>query len=299
VFNTILGLLKTAYELGAVYAIMALGVFISYRTLDTPDLTVDSSFTLGGACSAVLAVAGHPFLGVFVGFAAGAAAGAVTALLNTKLKISALLSGILMMIALYSINLRVMGKPNIPLNKAENIFSIVGKIPNGKIIFSTVLLIIVIVLLWMFLNTRLGFALRATGDNEHMVRAAGVNTDLMKLVGMALANALVALSGGVMAQQQKFVEVGMGVGMVVIGLASVIIGEAIFGTHPLLRRLIAVVLGSVVYRLVIGIAMKLGFPADDMKLLTAAIVIIIFAVPNFTGKLNSLKKVNRGAKPTQ
>ncbi|MDR1821858.1 MAG: ABC transporter permease [Oscillospiraceae bacterium] len=293
-FNTILGLLKTAYELGAIYAVMALGVFISYRTLDTPDLTVDSSFTLGAACSAVFALAGHPVIGLLVGFLAGGAAGAITALLNTKLKIAALLSGILMMLGLYSINLRIMGQPNISLARAANIFSIADKIPNGKIILSTGLLIIVVVALWLFLNTKLGLALRATGDNEHMVRASGVDTDTMKLIGMAVANALVALSGSVMAQQQKFTDLNMGVGMVVIGLASVIIGEVIFGTRPILRRLIAVALGSVVYRAVIGAAMQLGLPASDMKLITAVIVIVALALPNLFSGAGSLKKLSKG-----
>jgi len=268
-------------ELGILYAIMALGVFISFRTLNTADLTVDGSFVLGAACSAVLTAAGYPLLGLLVGLLAGMGAGVLTALLTTKLKILPLLSSILVMLALYSVNLRVMGKANISLMNTPTVFNTLhlsfgdaAKFDATKLVVGLAFLLIVMTLLFLFLKTKVGFALRATGDNQHMVRACGIDTDRIQILGLALANGLVGLSGGLIAQYQKFTDVSMGTGMVVIGLASVIIGEAIFGTRPLLRRLCAVVLGSILYRLVIAFAFQLGMPATDLKLVSAVIVTI-------------------------
>ncbi|MGB3914945.1 MAG: ABC transporter permease, partial [Dethiobacteria bacterium] len=260
----------SSVELGVIYAIMSLGVFISFRTLNMPDLTVDGSFVLGAAVSAVLCTAGRPLAGIILALAAGALAGSVTALLHTKLKIQPILSGILTMLALYSINLKVMGnRANIPLLNQKTIFNLPEWMPGpdyAALIISLLLLFTVMILLYFFLKTKIGLVLRATGDNEQMVRALGVSTDLTKLIGLALANALVALSGALIAQYQSFADVGMGIGMVIIGLASVIIGEAIFGTSNLLRRLIAVILGSIVYRLAIAFALELGMPPTDLKL---------------------------------
>lgn len=281
-------------ELGFIYAFLALGVFISFRTLNMPDLTVDGSFTLGAACSVILSLNGHPFLGLLVAFIAGCAAGSVTALLHTKLKIQPLLAGILTMLALYSVNLRVLGgKANIALLNKVTVFSTFEKLVSGDysaLIFSMLFLSLTLFLLFLFLKTRLGFALRATGDNDQMVRALGGNTDSVKLMGMALSNGLVAVSGALIAQNQSFVDVGMGVGMVVIGLASVIIGEVLFGSTSLIRRLIAVALGSILYRLIIAIAFELGMPATDLKLISATIVALAMAMPVLSQRFAKLRR---------
>ncbi len=284
----------SSVELGVIYALMALGVFLSFRTLNMPDLTVDGSFVLGAAVSAVLCTAGRPLAGITLALAAGALAGCVTALLHTKLKIQPILSGILTMLALYSINLKVMSnRANIPLLNRKTIFSLPEWMPGSNyatLIISFILLFTVMLLLYFFLKTRIGLVLRATGDNEQMVRALGVSTDLTKLIGLALANALVALSGALIAQYQSFADVGMGIGMVMIGLASVIIGEAVFGTGNLLRRLIAVILGAILYRLVVAFALELGMPPTDLKLISAIIVCAALSMPVIKGQFSSLKK---------
>lgn len=270
-------------ELGIIYAVMALGVFISFRTLNMPDLTVDGSFVSGAAISAVMCSSGHPWLGLIAALIGGSLAGCVTALLHTRLKIQPLLSGILVMLALYSVNLRILGgRANIPLLNQPSIFDLLRGRPleeHAEIVIPVLVLLAVLVLLFLFLQTRLGFVLRATGDNEQMVRAVGVNTDSSILIGLALANALVALSGALVAQYQSFADISMGVGMVIIGLASVIIGEVIFGISPLLRRLIAVILGSVLYRLIIALALEMGMPPTDLKMISAVIVALALSTP--------------------
>lgn len=285
--------LQGSLELGIIYAIMALGVFISFRTLNIPDLTVDSSFTLGAAVSAVMVCISQPFLGLALAFLAGCVAGTVTALLTTKLKIQPLLSGILMMLALYSINLKVMsGKPNIPLLNKPVMFSFLERFAAtdyAMLLFLLSILALVLALLYFFLKTKLGFALRATGDNDKMVRALGVNTDLMILIGLALANGLVALTGAIIAQYQSFADISMGIGMVIIGLASVIIGEVLFGVKTLLRRLIAVALGAILYRLVITVALWLGMPPTDLKLVSAVIVAIALSMTVIKGRALAFK----------
>ena len=284
----------SSVELGVIYAIMALGVFLSFRTLNMPDLTVDGSFVLGAAFSAVFCTAGHPFAGIILALAAGALAGCVTALLHTKLKIQPILSGILTMLALYSINLKVMGgRANIPLLNQKTAFTLPGWMADfdyAALTISLILLLAVMLALYLFLKTKIGLVLRATGDNEQMVRALGVSTDLTKLIGLALANALVGLSGALIAQYQSFADVGMGIGMVIIGLASVIIGEAVFGTANLLRRLAAVILGAVLYRLVIAFALELGMPPTDLKLISAVIVCAALSMPAIKEQYSSLKK---------
>lgn len=285
-------LLQGSLELGIIYAIMALGVFISFRTLNMPDLTVDGSFTLGAAVSAILSFNGQPILALAVAFAAGYIAGSATALLTTKLKIQPLLSGILLMLALYSINLKVMGnKANIPLLNKRTIFSpFKGTAVENYIRFllTTAILAIVLLLLYYFLKTKFGLVLRATGDNDKMVRALGVNTDLTTLIGLALSNGLVALSGAMIAQYQSYADVSMGIGMVVIGLASVIIGEVIFGTKSLLRRLVAVILGAILYRFIIALALRLGMPPTDLKLISAIIVTLALSMGVIRTKVVSL-----------
>ena len=266
-----------AIELGTIYAILALGVFISFRTLNMPDLTVDGSIVTGMATSAVLCVAGvNPYVALVGAFAAGACAGILTGFLHTKLKIQAILAGILVMLASYSINLRIMGKtPNIPLTKSDTIYKMADQIMPSKysgIILGIIILVVIIALLYMFLQTRIGFVFRATGDNEDMVRAAGVSGDTMKLLGLALSNGLVGLAGGMLAQNQAFADINSGTGMMVIGLASVILGEVVFGMSTLLRRLIAASLGAILYRIIISQALYIGMESSDLKLVSAIIV---------------------------
>lgn len=275
-------------ELGLIYAILALGVFLSYRTLNTPDLTVDGSIVTGAAVSAMLCSAEvHPLLALLAAFAAGACAGAVTSLLNIKLHIEPLLSGILVMLGLYSINMHIMGnRANVALLKSPTLYkltqeafsecSFTGLLTGGAF------LLVLAVLFYLFLNTRLGYALRATGDNEAMVRASGINSNAMKILGLALSNGFVGLAGGLLAQYQSYAEIGMGTGMVVIGLASVIIGETIFECFskslPLAVRLTAVCVGAVLYRLAIASAINAGMPANDLKLISALIVTAALSV---------------------
>ena len=277
------GALLGSLELGMIYAVLALGVFLSFRTLNMPDLTVDGSIVTGMAVSAIIcAGGGNAFAALAGAFVGGALAGLATGLLHTKLKIQAILAGILVMMASYSVNLRIMGKtPNIPLTKSETIYKIADRLLDstyGGIIMNLLLLAVIIAALYLFLQTRLGFVFRATGDNEDMVKACGVSCDSMKLMGLAISNGLVGLAGGMLAQNQAFADINSGVGMMVIGLASVILGEVIFGTKTLLRRLIAAALGAVVYRIIMAQALYLGMESTDMKLVSAAIVAIALSL---------------------
>ena len=289
-----------AIELGMVYAILALGVFLSFRTLNTPDLTVDGSIVTGAAASAMIcSLGGNPILALAVSFVLGCLAGLITALLNTKLKIQPLLAGILVMLGIYSINLRIMGsRSNIALTKSDTVYKgAEAFLPASysSLLLGGVILSIVIALLFVFLKTRLGFALRATGDNEDMVRASGISSDQMKMLGLSLSNGIVGLAGGMLAQYQSYADIGMGVGMVVIGLASVIIGEAVFGSKSLLRRLVAVSLGAILYRLIIAVALNLGMAANDLKLVSAVIVTAALAL-GIMGESFSLDTLFRGKK---
>lgn len=286
--------LQGSIELGMIYAIMSLGVFISFRTLNMPDLTVDSSFTLGAAVSAVMCSAGHSCIGILLSFLAGFLAGCITALLDTKLKIQPLLAGILMMLSLYSINLRAMGgKANISLLYKPTIFNLPGGAfvqNNGSWIVSLTILLIVYMFLLLFLRTEFGLSLRATGDNDRMVRALGGNTDFTILIGLASSNGLVAASGGMIAQFQSFADISMGVGMTVIGLASVVIGEVVFGTRPLSRRLAAVILGSILYRSIVALALDSGMPPTDLKLISAVIVAAALSSTTARDRIGLLKR---------
>lgn len=275
-------------ELGLIYAILALGVFLSYRTLNTPDLTVDGSIVTGSAVSAMFCSAGgNPLLALFLSFLIGCLAGSVTALLNIKLKIEPLLAGILVMLGLYSINMHIMGgKSNVALTQSPSIYKwakdLFPDFKNSALIIGLIFLIAITLLFYLFLSTRLGYALRATGDNEYMVRASGINSSSMKILGLALSNGLVGLAGGLLAQYQSFTDINMGTGMVVIGLASVIIGETIFEIFsksiPLLLRLTAVCVGAILYRLAIAAAINAGMPAADLKLVSALIVAVALSI---------------------
>lgn len=266
-----------ATELGLLYALMALGVYITFRILDFPDLTVDGSFTTGGAISAILIAHGYsPWLACLAAFAGGLVAGACTGLLHTKGKINGLLSGILMMIALYSINMRIMGKPNISLLGVDTLFT-----SMKPIVVALIIVIVFKLLLDAFLHTDLGLSLRATGDNARMIRSFGANTDRTTILGLSLSNGLVALSGALIAQQSGFADISMGIGMIVVGLASVIIGEAIFGARSVFQATLAAVLGSIVYRIVVALALRVEWlKASDLKLITAIIVIIALVLPS-------------------
>ncbi len=271
---------------GVLWGIMTLGVFITFRLLDFPDLTVDGSFALGGAVSAVMIASGiNPLLSLLVAFIAGGLAGIVTGLLNTKLKIPGILAGILSMIGLYSINIRVMGKANIPLLGIETLMTQLSDLFGfdrtlSSLIIGVIISIITICLLYWFFGTEIGCSIRATGSNPNMVRAQGIDTDSMKLIGLSLSNALVALSGGLVAQSQGYADVGMGTGTIVVGLASIIIGEVLFGKRFSFGRMLAnLVLGSIVYRIIIAIVLQLGLKSTDLKLLTAIIVALALSVP--------------------
>jgi putative ABC transport system permease protein len=280
------------YE-GLVFGFVAIGVYLTFRVLGFPDLTVDGSFALGAAVAAVLIASGvNPFLATLAALGAGLCAGLATSLLNTKLRIPALLAGILVMVGLYSINLRVMGGANVSLLRELTIFDLTSQFLGLEtriaysLLLAGVLAAIVFFILNWFLRTEIGLALRATGDNEQMVRGAGADTDKTTILGVSISNGLVALSGAIVAQGQGFADVGMGIGMIIMGLAAVIIGEALFRPKGVARLLLAVLGGTFVYRLVISIALRSRvLEPSDLKLITAIIVIIALAVPYLQKKI--------------
>jgi putative ABC transport system permease protein len=276
-----------AVELGLVFGFVGIGVYLAFRVLDFPDLTVDGSFPLGAAVTAVLIIAGlNPWLASAIAMIAGAIAGVVTATLNVRFKILNLLASILTMIALYSINLRVMGKPNVALlNEDTMLTPFYGHGLRDyyvRPLFLVVLIAIFIVIIWRFLESDAGLAMRATGTNARMARAQGVKTGNQIYFGIALSNALVALSGALFAQTNGFADVTSGIGTIVVGLAAVIVGETIFGNRGLLVALIGCVVGSRLYRLAIQIALSsdvLGLQASDLNLATAVLVAIALILP--------------------
>lgn len=284
-----LKILIGAIELGLVFGVMALGVYITYRVLDFSDLTVDGSITLGAAVAAVVISRGYsPWVGLALGPLAGALAGAITGFLHARMNIAPLLAGILTMTGLYSVNLRIMGRANISLLGTPTVADSLSALaipPQYRWLIFGVLLVGVITwfLSWLF-QTELGLALRATGDNEAMVKSQGVNVNAMKILGLALGNALVALAGAAMAQLQGFADMGMGVGTIVSGLAAVIIGETLMATRTTRRALIAVVCGSLTYRIIISLALRLGLRTTDLKLVTAVLVVIALSLSKFNVK---------------
>jgi putative ABC transport system permease protein len=275
-------------ELGLVYSLLAFGTFISYRILRVADLTVDGSFVLGAAASAMLTLEGMPFAGILAAMATGAIAGVITALLQTKMGIQPILAGILTMTGLYSINLMVMGgKANIPLLNNTNIFTPAENFGGRayKIIVLTAIITLIFMLLNWFFRTLLGLSIRATGDNEDMCKASSINTDLVKIVGFALSNSIVALSGALLAQMQQSADVNMGSGMVVISFASLIIGSAIIKNKNITMGLLSVVIGSIVYRLIIAMILTTNFPPSYLKLISALVVITALSIPTLKGKV--------------
>ena len=265
-------MLQATIEQSLIFAIMVLGVYISFRILNFPDMTVDGTFPLGAAISAKLLTLGvNPYLTLLVALISGAAAGAITGLIHVKLKVKDLLAGILVMTALYSVNLRVMGKSNIPLFEEDNIFNT----EYSMMITIVVLILISKFLLDYLLKTKFGFALKALGDNENLIVSLGLNEEKYKIYGLMIANAFVAFSGAVLAQYQGFADVGMGTGIIVIGLASIIIGDTLFGKRRRLAGTTIVIIGSILYRGVIAVTLSMGMDASDLKLITSVIVIVI------------------------
>jgi putative ABC transport system permease protein len=282
---------------GLLWALLAIGVYLTFRVLDIADLTVEGSFPLGAATAATLIVAGyHPLVAILAACVTGMLAGVVTGILCTKFKIPALLAGILTMIALYSVNLRIMGKANLPLLQQDTIFTIwnlgMDKMMTTLAIGAVIVLVVALLNYWFF-GTELGTAVRATGFNPHMIRANGINTDNMIVLGLLLSNGLVAISGALVAQSNGFADVGMGVGTIVIGLASVIIGEVLFGTRSFKNCLISVILGSIVYRAVIAIVLQMGMPPNDLKLFTAILVALALSMPLLQARWNKIRKGGR------
>ncbi|KAK81397.1 branched-chain amino acid ABC transporter, permease protein [Bordetella holmesii CDC-H643-BH] len=282
-----------ALEIGLIFSLVALGVFISFRLLRFPDLTVDGSFPLGGAVAATLISMGlDPFMATLAATAAGAVAGLITGWLNVRLRIMDLLASILMMIALYSINLRIMGKPNVPLITEATVFTVLQPDWLSDYVARPLLLLVVVVLVkWLldwYLSTQSGLAMRATGSNGRMARAQGVNTGGMILGGMALSNALVGLAGALFAQTQGGADISMGIGTIVIGLAAVIVGESILPSRRLVLATLAVIIGAIVYRFFIALALNsdfIGLKAQDLNLVTALLVTIALVIPMLKRRL--------------
>ena len=284
-------------QLGLIYGFLAIGIYISFRIMNIPDLTAEGSFTFGLVVAAVFADLGHPILGIVLALAAGALAGVVTGALNVYPRIPAILAGILTMSGLYSVNLLTMdSKANLTLIGVDTIFSLTAPIFGGdldlaKTLVNLVLVALAVFLIYTFFKTRIGLSIRATGDNEYMVRASSINIGVTKILALALSNAIIALSGGILAQYQQFADISSGVGMLVVGLASVIIGEAFLGQRGILCGLCAAVLGSIIYRLLIALAYQTNiFPSAAFRLISAVIVTIALAIPAIKQLLDMQRK---------
>jgi len=301
-----LDMLIAALGQGAIYAPMALGVFIAFRILNTPDLTIDGSFVFGMTVCALVTVAGHPILGVVAGVLAGMAAGFITGVLQTTLRINAILSGILTMTGLYTINYMVLGgQSNLYLQRlavnesgaevpvaSQTIYKMAavgGNSDLSALILSAVIVVLTVVVIAIFFKTRPGMAIRATGDNEEMVRSSSINADRTRVIGIMLANGLVALSGAMLCQQQRYADLGSGNGMLVVGLASVIIGQALFGKRGITAGVISAVVGSVIYRIILQAAFKIDMPSYMVKLLSALIVTAALVLPLIKEKVLALR----------
>ena len=270
--------ITSALELGFIYALVALALYLSFRVLNIADMTTDGSFTLGCAVSATLAVAGHPYLALPAAMAAGACAGIVTALLQTKWGVPSILAGIITNTGLYTVNLAVMGfSSNVNMLKTVTIFT---PFPGLKIIPAVIITVFVAAILVLFLSTRLGLSIRATGDNPDMVRASSINTGLTITIGLAVSNSITALSGAVLAQYQKTADINLGTGMVIIGLASLIIGETLFRKGKTWVKILGAIICCIVYRFIIANALRLDLPSEGLKQVSAVIVALAIALPN-------------------
>ena len=280
---------QTALELGFLYALVAMALFLSYRILDIADLTTDGCFVLGAAVSVTVTAAGHPVLAIFAAMFAGACAGFVTAFLQTKLGVPSILAGIITNTGLYTVNLAVMGfSSNVPMLKTQTIFTMAqalfGDVFPYKLLVAAVITVVVCLLLILFLGTRMGLSIRATGDNPDMVRASSINTAFTITIGLCISNAMTSLSGAVLAQYQKSADINLGTGMVVIGLASLIIGETLFGRGGMWAKAAAAVAGSVIYRFIIALALRANVPSECLKLISAVIVALAIAAPTIRSR---------------
>ena len=285
--------IMSALELGCIYALVALALYLSFRVLNIADMTTDGSFTLGCAVSATIAVAGHPLLALPAAMLAGACAGFVTAFLQTKLKIPSILAGIITNTGLYTVKLAVMGfSSNVNMMKADTLFTLVKPFLGGfyKLIPAAVLALLAGFLLVLFLKTRLGLSIRATGDNPDMVRASSINTGFTVTVGLCISNALTSLSGAVLAQYQKTADINLGTGMVIIGLASLIIGETLMPRGKTGMKIFGAILGSVLYRFIIALALRLDLPSECLKLISAVIVALAIGLPAIKSSLRPATK---------
>ncbi len=297
-----MSLLLGAITIGLILALLAMGIFVSFKIFNFADITAEGSITLGASIAAALIVSGvNPLLSTLIAMAGGFLAGAATGVIHTKFKINGLLSGILVMTALYSINLHIMGKSNLPLMSSKTLFSLIesiNPISNDSLWIMLTLMVLVIVvgiLLFIFFGTNLGTSMRATGNNQQMIRALGVNTSNMMILGLAISNSLIAMSGAILAQFQGFADVQMGIGMLVWGLASVIIGEALIGGEKSYGTLIVgAVLGSVIFRLLVAVALRWGMNPNDLKLVTAIFVFIALILPGILKKYKN-RRVNNAA----
>lgn len=294
-----LDILLGAVSLGLLWAVMTIGVYITYRILDIADLSVEGSIAMGAAIAANSIIHGmNPYLASCLALLGGMAAGLVTGILHTKFRIPALLSGILTMIALYSINLRIMGKANISLLRMDTVYTGFENIGLNHTLavmaFGIIGVLALICILYWFFGTEIGCAIRSTGNNQQMARAQGINTNNMITLGLVISNGLVAFSGSLIAQSQSFADVQMGIGSIVIGLASVIIGEVIFGKKNFFQRLLSLAAGAITYRIIIALVLRMGMPANDLKLFTALTVVVALSLPAWKTYLNTFKKSVKG-----
>ena len=296
--NTIFSLVQTALELGLISALTVLALFLSYSMLNVCDLSTDGCFTLGAAVGAIVVISGHPYLAIPAAMAAGVCSGFVTAILQTKLGVDSLLAGIIVNTGLYSINIAIMGGSSLlNMNKVDTVFSLMKDLLKGtvfakqyKLAVALIAVIVILVLLTAFLKTRLGLAIRATGNNPDMVRSSSINTAFTTIVGLCIAGSFTALSGCLLAQSQKSVNIDIGTGMVTIALASLLIGGSFLGRGSIAKRAVGVVLGSFLFRLVYTVALRLDMPAFMLKLVSSVIVVLAIAAPYFKKQLPMLRR---------
>lgn len=298
-----LSIVQSALELGCIYSLVALALFLSFSILNIADLSTDGCFTLGCAVGAMVTLSGHPYLALFAAMGAGVCSGFVTAFLQTRMGVPSILAGIIVNTGLYTVNIAVMGfSSNVNLFASDTIFSLAKeKLPYNwyadwyKLLIALVIVLVIGVLLSLFLSTRLGLSIRATGDNEHMVRASSVNPLFMITVGLCVANALTALSGAILGQYQKSCDINLGTGMVTIALASLIIGETLVGKGSMFKKISGVILGSCLYRFIVALALRMNVPAEALKLVSAVIVAIAISFPYLKDKyaFYKLRKNNR------
>ena len=294
-------LIQSALELGIIYGIIALALLLTYSMLNVCDLSTDGCYTMGAAAGAVVALAGHPFLALFAAMAAGVLSGLVNAFLQTKMKVESMLAGIIVNTGLYTVNICIMGKSNLNMNTTTTVFSMMKELLKGtalesysKMIVALIFLVIIAVLLALFLGTRLGLSIRATGNNIAMVKSSSINPAMTTTVGLCMGGAMTALAGCLLGEYQKSVDVNMGTGMVTVALASLIIGETIFGRRTIKVRILGVILGSCLYRVIVAIALRFNLPASALKLVSAVIVGIAISIPAIK-EILALQKTKRAA----